>query len=93
VQEALVALACMTQAEAGARGGWPHWLAALAEAGRATRATTRPAQCLWVALERLACVQAAIPAPVPPRAGPATAAAAEEPGPRDDALVEICARA
>ncbi|TFW19489.1 DEAD/DEAH box helicase [Massilia arenosa] len=61
MQEALVALALVTQAEAEREGGWLGWLADLAQAGRATRLRSRDGLDAWVALERLDCVQAAYP--------------------------------
>jgi ATP-dependent Lhr-like helicase len=61
VQEALVTLVCLTRAEALAQDGWPAWLEALAEAGRATRLRDQHGADFWVALERLDCVQAAYP--------------------------------
>jgi ATP-dependent Lhr-like helicase len=70
VQEALVALACVTNDEAQRQPGWPDWLAALAKQGRATRLRGAGAGAdvapqdradLWVALERLDCLQAAYP--------------------------------
>ena len=60
VQEALVALALITQEEARARAGWALWLEELAEAGRATRVRGDGINA-WVALERLDCVLAAYP--------------------------------
>jgi len=60
VQEALVALALITQEEARARAGWALWLEELAEAGRATRVRGDGLNA-WVALERLDCVLAAYP--------------------------------
>ncbi|KQQ97271.1 DEAD/DEAH box helicase [Massilia sp. Leaf139] len=60
VQEALVALALVTQEEARAREGWPQWLEELAEAGRATRVRSEGLQA-WAALERLDGVLAAYP--------------------------------
>lgn len=61
VQEALVALGCVTQEEAQAREGWPAWLAELAGAGRATRLHGPAGRDCWVALERLDCVRAVYP--------------------------------
>lgn len=70
VQEALVALACVTDDEAQRQPGWPEWLAALARQSRATRlrgagagaaAVPQGHADLWVALERLDCLQAAYP--------------------------------
>ncbi|MDB5846953.1 MAG: lhr, partial [Rhodoferax sp.] len=88
VQEALMALACVTQAEAEAQEGWPAWLAALAQGGRATCVTTASGAVLWVALERLACVQAAYPDAhsAPPLAIPAQLQGAWT---EEDAVLEI----
>ncbi|MES3026059.1 MAG: DEAD/DEAH box helicase [Pseudomonadota bacterium] len=61
VQEALVALACITQAEAVAQDGWPGWLEGLAAAGRATRLSGTGGADFWVALERLDSLRAAYP--------------------------------
>ncbi|MES2759302.1 MAG: DEAD/DEAH box helicase [Pseudomonadota bacterium] len=61
VQEALVSLAFITRAEAIRNSGWPAWLEALAEAGRATRLRDGRGVDFWVALERLDCMQAAYP--------------------------------
>jgi ATP-dependent Lhr-like helicase len=61
VQEALVALACVTRDEAVRQDGWPAWLEALAESGRATRLRDSHGADFWVPLERLDCVQAAYP--------------------------------
>jgi ATP-dependent Lhr-like helicase len=60
MHEALVARACITHAEALANEGWHDWLAQLAAGGRATF-LHRDGAGFWVALERLACVQAAYP--------------------------------
>ncbi|MGV7207508.1 DEAD/DEAH box helicase [Oxalobacteraceae bacterium A2-2] len=61
MQEALVALACVTQAEAAGQPGWPGWLEQLARAGRATRLRSHEGADFWVPLERLACLQAVYP--------------------------------
>ncbi len=61
MHEALMALACITPGEAAANEGWPELLAGLAAGGRATRLPTDSGAEFWVALERLACVQAAYP--------------------------------
>ena len=77
MHEALMSLACITQAEASANEGWSGWLDALVAGGRATRlrdGTGAAADAngaggvgasggadFWVPLERLACVQAAYP--------------------------------
>ncbi|EJM95472.1 Lhr-like helicase [Herbaspirillum sp. YR522] len=60
MHEALMSLACITDAEAAANPGWPAHLGALASGGRATRLVQGTAR-LWVARERLACLQAAYP--------------------------------
>ncbi|MDB5961523.1 MAG: box helicase, partial [Massilia sp.] len=61
MQEALVALCLITQAEAAPEDGWRAMLAELADAGRATRLRADGVD-FWVALERLDCVRAAYPA-------------------------------
>lgn len=64
MHEALMSLACITQAEASSNDGWPAWLDALAAGGRATRLRGDAAAGgidFWVPLERLACVRAAYP--------------------------------
>jgi len=91
VQEALLALALVTQDEARARDNWPLWLEELAEAGRATRVRGDGLNA-WVALERLDCVLAAYPGAL---ATPALTIPDSHRGndgeawTRDDALVEI----
>jgi ATP-dependent Lhr-like helicase len=92
VQEALVALACVTRDEAIKQDGWPAWLEALAESGRATRLRDSHGADFWVALERLDCMQAAYPQAL---ASPALAIPdshrgnGDEAWTRDTALVEI----
>jgi ATP-dependent Lhr-like helicase len=61
MQEALVTLACVTHDEVISQDGWPAWLEALAESGRATRLRDLHGVDFWVALERLDCLQAAYP--------------------------------
>jgi ATP-dependent Lhr-like helicase len=92
VQEALVALACVTRDEAIRQDGWPAWLEALAESGRATRLRDSRGADFWVPLERLDCMQAAYPQAL---ASPALAIPDSHRGNGDDewtrdaALVEI----
>jgi ATP-dependent Lhr-like helicase len=92
VQEALVALAFVTRAEALRQAGWPEWLEDLAESGRATRLREADGLDVWVALERLDCMQAAYP---DAHATPALTIPdshrgnGDEPWTRDTALVEI----
>ena len=89
MHEALVALACVTAAEAARNPGWEEWLAALAAGGRATL-LQGDGYGFWVALERLACLQAAYPAAVAtPTLTIPERLAAEEPWTRDAALVEV----
>lgn len=91
MQEALVALSCVTSEEAVRNEGWAAWLDALARSGRATRLRGAAAD-LWVPLERLDCLQAAYPDAV---ASPALdipdshRGNGDEAWTRDAALVEI----
>jgi ATP-dependent Lhr-like helicase len=93
MHEALMSLACVAQDEAVQAEGWPAWLDSLAASGRATcLQDAASGAALWVALERLPCVQAAYPAAVatPPLAAPEAAARdAADDWTRDAALVEI----
>jgi ATP-dependent Lhr-like helicase len=92
VQEALVALACVTHDEALAQEGWPAWLEGLAASGRATRLRGDGGIDFWVALERLDCLQAAYPQAL---ASPALVVPeshrgnGEQAWTREDALVDI----
>ena len=61
MHEALMSLACITDAEAQANPHWLDWLNALADSGRASRLQINPEQSLWLALERLTCLQAIYP--------------------------------
>ncbi|MES2160934.1 MAG: DEAD/DEAH box helicase [Pseudomonadota bacterium] len=96
MHEALMSLACITQAEAASNDGWSGWLEALAAGGRAARlrgdAVAAGGIDLWVALERLACVQAAYPQAraTPALTAPADSSLDAEGGwTADAALVEI----
>jgi ATP-dependent Lhr-like helicase len=95
VQEALVALGCVTRAEALRQEGWPEWLEELAEAGRVTRLRSSEGQTgidCWVALERLDLMQAAYPHALatPPLIVPAShQGTGAEPWTQDAALVEL----
>ncbi|MDB5949666.1 MAG: box helicase [Massilia sp.] len=92
VQEALVALAFVTRAEALGQAGWPAWLEELAESGRATRLRDGGQLDVWVALERLDCLQAAYPhAQATPKLTipDSHRGDGEQPWTRDTALVEI----
>jgi ATP-dependent Lhr-like helicase len=61
MHEALMSLACITDAEASASPDWLQWLNALADSGRACRLQIDAEQSLWVALERLTCLRAIYP--------------------------------
>lgn len=61
MHEALMSLACISDAEAQANAHWHEWLNTLAERGRASRLHLADGQSLWVALERLTCLQAIYP--------------------------------
>jgi ATP-dependent Lhr-like helicase len=62
MHEALMSLGGVAADEARANSGWMQWLENLARSGRATRLQVTPEQALWIALERLACLQAIYPA-------------------------------
>jgi len=81
MHEALTSLAAITDDEARANSGWLEWLQALATGGRATLLDR-----LWVARERLPCLQAAYPDAVPK---PALTAPDEQTWNRDSALLEL----
>ncbi|OTP69670.1 DEAD/DEAH box helicase [Caballeronia sordidicola] len=88
MHEALSTLACITDAEADANEGWPAWLTALAQSGRATRFQVASKEGLWVPVERLTCVRAIHPVasmqpPLKPLQG------FDDAWTEDDALVEI----
>jgi ATP-dependent Lhr-like helicase len=61
MHEALMSLACISDAEARANPHWLEWLSTLAESGRASRLQINPEQSLWLALERLTCLRAIYP--------------------------------
>ncbi|WP_429383986.1 DNA glycosylase AlkZ-like family protein [Pseudomonas laurylsulfatiphila] len=61
MHEALMSLACITDAEAGANPQWLDWLKTLADSGRASRLQINAGQSLWLALERLTCLRAIYP--------------------------------
>jgi len=89
MHEALVALAAITQNEASANAGWAGWLQTLVAGGRATLLADGDTQ-LWVALERLACLQAAYPhALATPLLAPPPGHLDDQAWTRDSALVEL----
>jgi ATP-dependent Lhr-like helicase len=57
MHEALMSLACITEAEAQANPNWRDWLKTLADSGRACQIN----QSLWLARERLTCLMAIYP--------------------------------
>ncbi|MFS2092355.1 DEAD/DEAH box helicase [Pseudomonas sp. Pseusp11] len=61
MHEALMSLACITDAEARATPNWLEWLNTLAESGRASRLQINAKQSLWLPLERLTCLRAIYP--------------------------------
>ncbi|MGE8485667.1 MAG: DEAD/DEAH box helicase [Pseudomonas sp.] len=61
MHEALMSLACITDAEAQANPNWLEWLNTLADSGRASRLQINIGQSLWLALERLTCLKAIYP--------------------------------
>ena len=90
LHDALVTAGVVTGAEAAADPRWRGWLESLAQAGRATCASTAPGnEPLWIAAERLAELIAAFPAldMRPPIVAPPGRAAM--PWTRDTALVEL----
>ncbi|WP_042303520.1 DEAD/DEAH box helicase [Paraburkholderia kururiensis] len=88
MHEALMGLACINEREAEKSDGWPACLAALAQAGRATRMKVALDDALWVPVERLTCLQALYPqAPCEPALRPP--AGHDAPWHEEDALVEV----
>ncbi|WP_296183826.1 DEAD/DEAH box helicase [Pseudomonas sp. UBA1879] len=57
MHEALMTLGCVSGQEARDQHDWMKWLESLARSGRATRLQVTPDQALWIALERLTCLQ------------------------------------
>ncbi|RON55812.1 DEAD/DEAH box helicase [Pseudomonas frederiksbergensis] len=88
MHEALMSLACISNAEAQANPHWLEWLNALAESGRASRLLINPVQSLWLALERLTCLKAIYPQAIllPPLEA---LHGFNEPWDTDDAVLEV----
>jgi ATP-dependent Lhr-like helicase len=61
MHEALMSLACISDAEARANAGWPDWLQTLMASGRACLLQIDAEHQLWLARERLSCLQALYP--------------------------------
>ncbi len=88
LHDALLWLACLTEAEARAAPGWSEWLEALARDRRVTLFRT-PQADLWIPAERLAQFQAVWPeGRLEPQIAPPDDQTDASPS-RDDALVEI----
>ena len=88
LHDALLWLACLTEAEARAAPGWSEWLEALKRDMRVTLFRT-PQADLWIPAERLAQFQAVWPeGRLEPQIAPPDDQAEAAPS-RDDALVEI----
>ncbi|MCX2544080.1 DEAD/DEAH box helicase [Pseudomonas sp. COW5] len=86
MHEALMSLACISDHEVEANPHWRDWLNALADTGRACRLQIDPEHSLWLARERLTCLQAIYPqahSTLPPLPG------FDEVWTADDALVEV----
>lgn len=67
MHEALTGLACITSVEAQLNDGWPSWLTALTQSGRATQMQVTPDVSLWLPAERLTALRALYPdAPIEP---------------------------
>ncbi|WP_192552427.1 DEAD/DEAH box helicase [Pseudomonas sp. IzPS59] len=86
MHEALMSLACISDREVDANLHWRDWLNALADTDRACRLQIDPEHSLWLARERLTCLQALYPQ--------AHSALSALPGfdeiwTADDALVEV----
>ncbi len=61
MHEALMSLACISDHEVEANLHWRDWLNALADTGRACQLQIDPEHSLWLARERLTCLQALYP--------------------------------
>ncbi|MHB2250074.1 DEAD/DEAH box helicase [Pseudomonas fitomaticsae] len=86
MHEALMSLACISDREVEANPQWRDWLNALAETGRACRLQIDPEHSLWLARERLTCLQALYPqaqSALPALPG------FDEPWAAEDALIEV----
>ncbi|AXI63715.1 ATP-dependent DNA helicase [Pseudomonas kribbensis] len=86
MHEALMSLACISDREVEANPHWRDWLNALADTGRACRLQIDPEHSLWLARERLTCLQALYP--LAHSALPALPGF-DEVWAADDALVEV----
>jgi ATP-dependent Lhr-like helicase len=88
MHEALMQLAAINQTEADQQPHWPAWLRSLAKSGRATCLQLANGQALWLAVERLPCLQAIYPrAELAPAIAPLPGF--DEPWHNDVAVVEL----
>ncbi|WWL46313.1 hypothetical protein V5O39_27800 [Pseudomonas parakoreensis] len=88
MHEALMSLSCASEAEAQVNASWREWLDTLTDSGRACRLKLNPQHSLWLARERLTCLQALYPHATlhpPQEALPGF----NEPWTFEDALVEV----
>ncbi|MEG2797671.1 MAG: helicase-related protein, partial [Pseudomonas sp.] len=86
MHEALMSLACISDREVEANLHWRDWLSALAETGRACQLQIDPEHSVWLARERLTCLQALYPqaqSALPALPG------FDEAWTADDALIEV----
>ena len=81
MHEALMSLACIAPSEVTPQ--WARWLQALAKAGRAYQLHTHLPTSLWVAVERLSCLQTIYPGNLPLLPG------FDEPWAVEDAVAEV----
>ncbi|MGY2042422.1 Lhr family helicase [Pseudomonas pergaminensis] len=81
MHEALMSLACIASSEVTPQ--WAQWLQALAKSGRAYQLHTHLHTRLWVAVERLSCVQTIYPGNVPLLPG------FDEPWTLEEAVTEV----
>ena len=88
MHEALTGLACISENEVQHNPDWPAWLAALAQAGRATLLRSAGGAAVWLPAERLTCLRAIYPDASfePPIAAPK---GFTEPWSDDEALVDV----
>ena len=86
MHEALMSLACISGREVEANLHWRDWLNALAETGRACQLQIDPEHSLWLARERLTCLQALYPQA---RSALPALPGFDEAWTTDDALVEV----
>jgi len=88
MHEALMGLACITEAEAQRNEGWPAWLASLAKTGHAARMQIAQQDALWLPAERLTSLRAIYPhAPIEPAIR--APKGFDEAWTEDDALVDV----